>query len=213
MTSSERKIKNEKLIKSLGISFNEYLPLIEEENEAKIRTPKEIAIRILILTYLNYISEVNDGRSDILEFLKSKKLWDFVSNREKELFQKDNFTSKEKIDISWHAEAIWLLLWTLNQVDKLDIPYKEVSIIDILKRLPKEMKVVDEFIDKATVRTTSEILDMSDFLYRLHWATRNADINKSDKISVNSSIVYERHYAINWVTCLEDDWDEITTDT
>ena len=52
MTAVERKQNSERLLKSLNIPFIDHLPLIEEDDEAKIRTPQEIASRILVLTYL-----------------------------------------------------------------------------------------------------------------------------------------------------------------
>lgn len=59
----------------------------------------------------------------------------------------------------------------------------------------------------------SDILDVSDLTYRLHWATRNAELNNSQTIALNSGIVSGRHYAINWVTFYADSWDDVTTDT
>ena len=212
MTALERKHRTEKLLKYLDIPFIDHLPLIEEENEVQIRSAQDIAKRLLILTYLCYVGEVPDATSDVITFLKSEKLWDNVSADERELFQKE-LTDKEKVNISWRTEAIWLLLWAINKVDKLELPQNEVSIPDILECLPKIMASTKDFIESATIRTTSDILDVSDLTYRLHWATRNAELNNSRTTDLNSSIVSERHYAINWVTFYMDNWDDITTDT
>ena len=70
-----------------------------------------------------------------------------------------------------------------------------------------------DFIQSASIRTVSEILDLSGLTYRLHWATRHTELNNLETLDLNSSIVQERHYAINWVTYYEDNWDDITTDT
>jgi hypothetical protein len=65
----------------------------------------------------------------------------------------------------------------------------------------------------SSLRPVSEILDMADLIYRLHWASRDAYLNKKDPpAKLNEGIIEERHYAINWITCLEE-WDDITTDT
>jgi hypothetical protein len=48
----------------------------------------------------------------------------------------------------------------------------------------------------------------------MHWALVDARINEREApAGMRSSIVYERHYALNWITVYEDDWDDITTDT
>jgi Domain of unknown function (DUF4272) len=212
MTAAERKQNSERLLKSLNIPFIDHLPLIEEEHEARIRTPQEIAQRILVLTYLNYVSEEPEDRSKVINFLQEQDLWNSVSHDEKELFSKE-LSDKEHINISWRSEAIWLLLWVINKVDTIDLPNEEVSIPQILELLPDFMTDTKDFVQSATIKKISEILDLSDLTYRLHWATRHTELNNLETLDLNSSIIQERHYAINWVTYYEDNWDDITTDT
>jgi hypothetical protein len=212
-TAIERKLQNEKCLKSLGIPFIDHLPLIEEEHEVRVRTSQEIAKRILVLTYLNYVAEEPEDREKVVDFLKVQELWDSVSRDETKLFKK-RLTDKDKINISWRSEAIWILLWTINKVDNLDLPIEEIEVSTILDLLPDFLTDTYEFVEKSTLRTVSEILDISDLTYRLHWAAREAYSNKEEiPGNLNSSILQERHYAINWATYYGEDWDEITTDT
>lgn len=208
-TAEQRKKETEKYLKSLGIPFIDHLPLIEDENEVEIRDPKEIAARILILVYLAYISEVPEERENVIDFLKANSLWDKVSPDEKVQYQKEKLTNQELVNISWRSEAVWLLLWTINKVDKLELPIGQVEISEIVSRIPEFLTDPKEFTENAIVRQTTEILDISDLLYRLHWAIRN----QSMPAKLDLGIIMERHYAINWVTCYADEWDEITTDT
>lgn len=213
-TAEHRKKQTEKYLKSLNIPFIDHLPLIEEESEVKIRTAQEIAERILVLVYLAYVSEVVDERENVIDFLKTNSLWDKVSPDEKELFQKEELTDQETANISWRSEGVWLLLWTINKVEKLDLPTEQVEIPEIVSRLPEFLTDPTEFIKNANVRPTTEILDASDLIYRLHWATRKADLNNQPMpANLDLSIIMERHYAINWVTFYADEWDEISTDT
>lgn len=213
-TAEQRKKETEKLLRSLDIPYIDHLPLVEEENEVSIRTAQEIAERILILVYLAYASEVPDQKESVISFLKTNSLWDKVSPDEKKLFLKDGLTSQDVVNISWRTEAVWLLLWTINKVDTLSLPTEQVEIPEILSRLPEFLTNPNEFIQTAIVRPTTEILDLSDLLYRLHWATRDADLNnKPMPANLSLSIIMERHYAINWVTYYADEWDDVTTDT
>ncbi len=213
-TAEQRKKQTEKYLKSLNIPFIDHLPLIEEESEVKIRTAKEIAERILILVYLAYVSEVPDEKENVMDFLKANSLWDKVSPHEKELFQKEELTDQEIANISWRSEGVWLLLWTINKVEKLELPTEQVEISEIVSRLPKFLSDPSEFIKTSIVRPTTEILDIADLIYRLHWAARNANLNNQPMpANLDLSIITERHYAINWATFYADDWDEITTDT
>ncbi len=213
-TAEQRKKQTEKHLKSLNIPFIDHLPLIEEEREVRIRTAQEIAERILVLVYLTYCSEVPDERENVIDFLKTNSLWDKVSPDEKVLFQKKELTDQETANISWRSEGVWLLLWTINKVDKLELPTEQVEIPEIVSRLPKFLTDPSEFIKAAIVKPTTEILDASDLIYRLHWATRNANLNNQPMpASLDLSIIMERHYAINWVTIYADEWDEVSTDT
>ena len=213
-TAEQRKKETEKLLRSLNIPYIDHLPLVEEENEVRIRTAQEIAERILIIVYLAYISEVPDERENVIDFLKANSLWDKVSADEKELYQKEELTDQEIVNISWRSESVWLLLWTINKVDKLELPTQQVIINEIVSRLPKFLTDPKEFIETAIIRPTTEILDISDLTYRLHWAARNADLNgQTTPANLSLSIIMERHYAINWVTYYADEWDEVTTDT
>ena len=213
-TAEQRKKQTEKYLKSLNIPFNEHLPLIEEESEVKIRTAQEIAERILILVYLAYVAEVPEERKTVIDFLKTNSLWNKVSPEEKKLLKKEELTDQETVNISWRSEGVWLLLWTINKIDKLELPIEQVQIPKILSQIPEFLTDTYEFIKNANIRPTTEILDESDLIYRLHWATRNADLNNQPMpANLDYGIIMERHYAINWITFYAEEWDEITTDT
>ncbi|WP_262919228.1 DUF4272 domain-containing protein [Niabella hibiscisoli] len=123
-------------------------------------------------------------------------------------------TRQEEVNISWRTEAIWLLLWAIHKVENLALPTHEIEPNDIFERLPEFLSDPSGFIREAMVRPTSAILDMSDLVYRLHWAAKNADLNNEPMPGgLKLSIVMERHYAINWLTFYADDWDDITLDT
>jgi Domain of unknown function (DUF4272) len=213
MTAQQRKEKTELYLKGLGIPYNIGLPIVDEEDEAIIRKPADIAKRIFVLAYLGVYAEDGD-RNEIIEYLKLENIWDAVSDDEKELFLKDESTEQDKVNISWRSEAMYLMLWTINKIDKLDLPIEECSIWDTLNLLPDYLEPTKDFIANATIRTTQEILDETDLIYRLHWMVRQSGIeNKTPAANINASMVMERHYALNWITYYDENWDEIMTDT
>ena len=69
-TAIERKLETERYLKELEIPYIDHLPTIEEENETQIRTADSISKRILILTYLCYVGEEEDGKEEVIKFLK-----------------------------------------------------------------------------------------------------------------------------------------------
>lgn len=211
-TAIERKLKTEKYLKEIGIAFIEHLPTIEEESETVLRTAQEIAKRIIVLSYLCYIGEVEEDKPDVIKYLKKEKLWDSVSPMEKSQFlTTSKFEEQELINITWRVECIWVLLWAINKIQELELPTVEIQIGDFIELLPDFLETSKHFIETSQLRDKSEIIDQSDLLYRLHWAAKN---DKSHKLPINRSMIQERHYAINWITCYENlDWDEITVDT
>ena len=213
MTGQERKSKTELMLKELNISINIGLPIIEEENEAKIRSKKEIAERILILTYLVAYAET-DEKDEIINYLKTEKLWEAVSKVEKKLFSKSKLTEKDKINISWHTEIIYLLLWSIQKIDDIGLPIEQCDTEEIFNILPEYLEDTSDFISTAKVRTNKEILDKSDLIYRLHWAVRQAELDDDEiPANIDAEVIEEWHYAINWITYYDDNWDEILTDT
>ncbi|HEY5823549.1 MAG TPA: DUF4272 domain-containing protein [Cyclobacteriaceae bacterium] len=208
MTALERKQNTEKLLETLGIRLRDELPPMEEEDNVELKTPREIAQRILVLTYLNCVATNSDLREAAIFFLRQENLWEHVSGEEKQLFDKAELTDEEIATIQWRGESIWMLLWIINHVDHLDLPLTEVNTPDIIERLPGFMQSTGDFINSATIRSVSEILDQSDLMLRLNWALRQAQLDGSD-IALNPGVAYERYNAINWVTSLRPQWDDI----
>jgi hypothetical protein len=206
MTALQRKENTERILATYGLVIVDDLPLLEEEHAIILRTSQEIAQRILILTYLNCVATDHSLRQEVMMFLIHQKLWNHVTEEEKDLFHKTELTEGELSTILWRAESIWILLWSINKVDELELPNQEVDLQAIFPLLPGFFEPTDEFIRTASIRATSEILDQADFVFRLNWALREASLKGSPSTLFNESIAYERFFAINWVTGMRERW-------
>lgn len=209
MTALERKQNTEKLLETLGIRLRDELPSMEEEEQVTARNAQEIAQRILILSYLNCVATDTSLQETVISFLKQKSLWQHVTENEKQWFHQTQLTDEEITTIQWRGESIWALLWTINRVGHLDLPATEVDMNDLFERIPAFMGDTSAFIKEATIRPLSEILDQSDLLFRLNWAMRQAQLDGSEEPPLNSAIAYERYFALNWVTFMRPQWEEI----
>ena len=69
--------------------------------------------------------------------------------------------------------------------------------------------------EKNGLRSANDILNMSDLIYRYHWAIRQAKLDGApEPAGLSGSVVSERHHALNWLTYYFDaDWDDVSTDT
>jgi hypothetical protein len=213
-SSLERKERNEGLLRSLRVAVNPGLPQVESDGEAKFRDPKEVARRAIVLYFVISVAH-GANRQTASAWLKEEGLWDIVSPKEKEFLESNNPTEEEIISSTWQAEALWMLLWALAKIEKLELP-KELCDVEVEQNLMSwtEQDSCTTFVNRAELRSPSEILNETDLIYRIHWAIVDARLNnKETPGGFDPGVVYERHYALNWLTCYSDNWDDVTTDT
>lgn len=212
-SSVKRKEGTEGYLKSLSVPVNPHLPRIEGESEVRLREPKEVAKRAVILYALVAVAHRAD-RKRAVSWLRHEGLWESVSPKEKDFFESDKPTEQDRLDASWRAESLWTLLWALKKTERLDLP-KEVCDTQLIQQImPAPESSCREFINQAALRPPSEILDATDLIYRVHWATADARLNgKETPGGFHPGIIYERHYALNWLVWYADEWDDVTTDT
>ncbi|RAV97722.1 DUF4272 domain-containing protein [Pseudochryseolinea flava] len=207
MTAVERKENSEQRLAQLGIHIVDQLPPMEEEEAITMQSPQAIAERILILTYLNCIVVDENLKAEVVGFLHQENLWEKASDEEKKFFEQDSLTEDDAVKIGWRAESIWLLLWVINKVEYLDLPASEVNLNDIFICLPPFMTSTREFIESATIRSTAEVLDQSDFIFRLTWVIQKEQSGGSNEMTFSPGVSYERHFAITWATGVRQTWD------
>jgi hypothetical protein len=214
-SQKSRKERNEQILQQRNVKVNRNLPCIEDEHETVIRSPREIATRVSILAFTNLVAFGNITGDDAIAYLKQYKLWDEVTPNEKEFLADP--TDARRNQETWKCECIWVLMWALNKVSDLGFPDELCSLNAIAPHdYPiGQGKDPNNFINAITSsRTKEEILDANDLYYRIDWACVDARINNQQIAEVNASVVYERHYALNWlVNYMDQAWDDVSCDT
>ena len=211
--SLARKERNEQFLKTLGVPVNPTLPRVESETEASLREPKEVAKRAIALYALISVAHQADPEGAV-SWLKDEDLWEAVTPKEKVFLGSENPSQEEIIDATWRAESLCTLLWALGKIEKSKLP-TQLCDTELVQQImsPVESSCA-AFVTDATLRSTSEILDEMDLIYRIDWAIVDARLNnKEPPGGFDPGVVYERHYALNWLTRYSDDWDDVTTDT
>ena len=180
----------------------------------KIKTPQKVAKRVLVLIGV-FQAATGRNKETLISLLKENQLWPEVTEIEKKFLESSDEDSKFiSTQYSWRAEAVYILLWTLNRFDFQEIPKNE-SNLDQISDLLKE----DDFFKKIAVsnaqfRSVDEINNKLDEIQKINWEIRDALINKKESPNdYHPSIIYEWHYALNWLTKPDEEWDSITTDT
>ncbi len=210
--SSVRKARSESVLKEKNVPINSHLPYIEDSKAAHIRTTEEVALRAMALLVVAVKAEGLE--QDIVNYLiTTYDLSKAFSANEKVFIEDLNPSQHDKTQFIWRYEAAWVLLWSLGFVPELDSPTHMCDVgasVEVLQQRTRE-----QFLNDSTLRTASEILDQNDLIYRYHWAVVDARI-KGLKTpgGVDSSVVLERHYALNWlVGYMGQEWDDVSTDT
>jgi hypothetical protein len=89
--------------------------------------------------------------------------------------------------------------------EQADVP----AIVTIVKG-----RTANDLIAKAKPRPMSELLDMADLYYHLHWAAIELRLRGESSPAVHEGIIRERHRALNWlIRYMNAEWDDVTTDT
>jgi len=207
-----RKNRSMARLKKAGIPCIDHLPAIESDGSVTLRTKEDICNRAICLALVAVKAEGLEP--DVLKKkIEEYQVRTFFTPEENKFIETLAITDKERIKFIWKYEALWVLLWALTYIEELDYPS---HICDV----PKAVKIIVErgripFINDSVIRPKAEILDETDLIFRYHWATTEARLkNIPMPGGLDDGVVYERHYALNWLVCYgELDWDDVTTDT
>lgn len=195
-----------------NVPVNKHLPAIEDASTALRRDKEEVAWRAMALLVVAMKGEGMD-QSTVDRIVGDYGLLARFSPAEAAFIQDPAPTDHTRIQFAWRYEAAWTLFWALGYVEELEMP---THICDVPQAvgLLRDRKAV-RFIDEARLRPLDLILDEADLIYRYHWAIVNARINgKPMPAGLEPGVTQERHYALNWlIGYMDQEWDEITTDT
>lgn len=209
----KRKQMSEEILRKEGIPFIAHLPIIEDEETAQVREIEEIARRAMAL---NVVAVKGEGleQERVLEIVEQYNLSNAFSPKELKFIQNENPSQQELVNFIWRYESYWVLLWALNYVEELSHPDQICDVVRAVRIMVD--RTAEEFVKDSKLRNASEIFDAADLIYRYDWACVDARINgRPTPAKLDASVVYERHYALNWLIGYPEnaDWDEVSTDT
>ncbi len=210
--SLERKTRSETILKKEGVPFVSHLPVIENESGTKMRSAEAVARRAIALCLVAVKGEGLEQKK-VIGFLKRYDIEKDLTPKERVFVFNENPSQQDRVQFSWRYEGYWMMLWALGYVDNLDRPD---HLCDVSKAVGILVDMnAAQFMAKSKLRSASEILDQADLIYRYHWAVVDARINgKKPPANLDPGVVYERHYALNWlIGYMDQDWDNISTDT
>lgn len=210
----ERRAKSEKICSSRNIPVYKnpnalFLPSIEN---VELRSKEHVVDRALALFYIGLKSEgLEQIHLDKLE--KAFEIGSKLSPIEKQYAYATHPTPQQQTDANWRYEGLHVMLWALGYIDEIVYPDQMCVVADDVKTIYELGP--QKFRDQANLRSKKEILDQADLILRYNWACVSARVKgEPGPGGLNTSVVYERHYALNWIIKnLNQKWDQVTTDT
>lgn len=210
--ASQRKARSEAILKSEGLPINPGLPVIGLDEGAGPRPLEEICYRALSLLPVA-------GRGCGLEpddeaaMIENHDLRRHFTPAERAYIADPEPAEQARVQFCWRFESAWVLLWALGYVEEGLAPPR--AVCDVQRAYDTAFsRPGAAFVKEARPLPFSDVLDQADLAYRTHWAVRQLWLTGEGlPEGVNPSIVYERHYALTWLTEGGVAWDEVETDT
>ncbi len=213
-----RKAGAMEMLQQMSIPVNGGLPFTPNASEVKMRSQDEIIDRALAIFICSVKAEGGDiEQSKLEEIGNGLGILDKLSPKEKAFFYNETNDEHLRINTLWHYEALWTLFWALGFInEQYAAPTQICPVEEIAKFVISNG--ADGMRKMAKLRDTDTILDQLDLTYRCHWAVVNARIKGQESpAGLEPGIVYERHYALNWLTCFQNEdnvlWDDVNTPT
>lgn len=209
----ERKRLTEVFLHQHKIPTLDSLPYIEDVEQTQFRSPDIVAKKAIVLRVLIDVANGVVHVHDAIEYLKKYDLWPLVSGNEILFLENKQRTSSDIFPMKWRIENLNVLIWALGYPAELPFPTTTCSYV-FLEVLPAFNQNPQPWLERAKYRNLDDIVRELDLTYRMHWALVDALENgRTPPAGIRISIVYERHFALNWITMYDEDWDSITTDT
>lgn len=211
-----RRERSNARLRTAGIPVNANLPVIETQTEAALRSADAIVRRAIALVLVAVKGEGPRGGIDevlvrnlVLRFEAQN---DFSPN-EASFIGNPAPSDQERIQFVWRYEAVHPLLWAIGFVDRLG-PADQIIDVQGTTAIFREMGRAG-LIGGAKLRPAAEVLDEADFVYRAHWAVKDARVRGAQTpAGLDAGVVVERHRALNWlIGYMGQAWDDVSTDT
>ena len=222
----ERKKRSLAVLKEKGIPYIEHLKASVFESECQIPDKSEIVHRLACVFAASVQSEVyTSGQFEDYEKIAAAEyaqleeryqISQWLSPEEKEYLEQPKENWKENPSLhnkfGWRYECCAVFLWALSLIEM-----KQPTEICDAAELGDIMwnHTFESLMEKSVLKSKKEILDFQDLVLRYHWACVDARIHHKTVPELNSDIIYEWHYALNWLVRADGvaDWDEVTTTT
>lgn len=211
-----RKKRCTQQLAALDIGATQSLPPVIGEEEVELRSPDDVARRMLGLFLAALRAETLIAGKPISPAELQKRLpaaFEALSPKEAAFMADASPDQQQIVNFGWGYEALLVLQWALGLVPALPHP-TQICDVPALARVMLETGA-EQLVASATLRPVGEILDALDLHFRMHWVARQADLDDEPAPGgIDAGVVRERHRALNWLVQFEyAEWDAVDIPT
>ena len=222
-----RRDRNKKILRDAGVLSVPDLKMVDETT-AHIRKPEVAARKTLAWYIVAYKAQAFlDVQPDLLvrtatkakalQFINDTGVRDFLTFHERS-FVFDTvrkFPEEEQAeltDFSWRSERVWVLLWALNCLEKLELPSSKCDLKElqqILEKISQKENGLADFVQNAKLRPAAEILDHYDLVRLCNKIGTDAKEKKqTPPAKIDLEVGQEWELALGWLVRSEPDPEE-----
>ena len=137
----------------------------------------------------------------------------FFSTKEREYIDHPPTKEPKLFNLfAWRYECCAVFFWALSLLDLKEVNQlcEPIELGNIIWN--HDMNSLSK---KAKLRSKEEILELQALTLRYNWACVDARINNKTIEALDFGVVFERHYALNWLLTVDgiSDWDAVMTTT
>ena len=212
----QRKAATEAFLEAKGIRVLPNLPPVVAEPELDLRSPQDVAVRALALLTVAVRAEALAHKNPMSREERRERLPASIvklTPKETAFFDHDAPAQIDVVQFAWRYECLAVLAWALGLV--ADLPFPE-GICDVAKTVQVMLATSPAtLVKRARLRDPGQILDALDLHYRLHWYVTEIRLGRKEALpGLESGVIKERHYALNWLVGFEGaEWDDVETTT
>jgi hypothetical protein len=210
--AEDRRDRSNAILAQLGVAVLQSLPVIETQKRSLRCSEAEVATRAIALL----IAAANSGNED--HSLAQRLTVDFGTEAfftplERAFLNDPQVSQQDNFNASWRYEGVHAMFWALGLTVELLPMDRVVDVSDMAAMMQK--LGTEGIIARARLRPQSDLLDAADLISRADWAVVEAQVQGAPiPPGLNGDIVYERHYALNWLIGYGGlAWDDVSTDT
>jgi hypothetical protein len=208
-TVDRKQIREQSLASArrLGYEVNEGLPLLDDE--LRLRSQESAVERFLCL-HAAAACAYGFDRLKAKAWVDRESVYSSLTDDERRFIEHGEGDAGP---FRTRIEAMWALAWALGIAGAIDFGKGcPDSLATMLPDL-REGESSAAFRRRASFRSVLEISSAADLAYCLHWAIRQAELDRQPLIGkVEPYVIIERRHALDWLLS-EDPWDEVSLDT